>query len=138
MNPGIPKTLRHRRLTFLGFVVGLGLALGSPSAFAAGGVEKLQEFPLDQVQIIDAYEQNLFKKEMAYLLTAIDSDRLMAGFKAVSQNVTPTNLYGGWESQNIRGHGNANALTVLGAALPSVDASPKNALEPSRLTGRDP
>jgi len=71
---------------------GLALAVVGPSSVAhaaANGAEKLQEFPQDQVQITDAYQQNLFKKEMAYLLTAIDSDRLMAGFKAVSQNVTP-------------------------------------------------
>jgi len=116
MNPRIPKTLRHRRLTFLGLGLGLALGMRSPSALAAGGVEKLQEFPLDQVQITDAYQQNLFKKDMAYLLTAIDSDRLMAGFKAVSQNVTPTNLYGGWESQNIRGHTLGHWLSAVAHA----------------------
>ena len=45
-NPAIPKTLRHRRLTFLGLGLGLALGMRSSSALAAGGVEKLQEFPL--------------------------------------------------------------------------------------------
>jgi DUF1680 family protein len=83
---------------------------------AASSVEKLQDFPLDQVQITDTYQQNLFSKEMTYLLTTLDSDRLMAGFKAVSQNVTPTNLYGGWENQGIRGHTMGHWLSAVAHA----------------------
>ncbi len=85
-------------------------------ACAASSVEKLQDFPLDEVQITDAYQQNLFSKEMTYLLTTLDSDRLMAGFKAVSQNVTPTNLYGGWENQGIRGHTMGHWLSAVAHA----------------------
>ena len=33
------------------------------TASAASSVEKLQEFPLDQVQVTDTYYQNLFSKE---------------------------------------------------------------------------
>jgi MYXO-CTERM domain-containing protein len=128
MLPGTPKTLRRRRFTFVGLGLGLALGMRSSSALAAGGVEKLQEFPLDQVQITDAYQQNLFKKEMAYLLTAIDSDRLMAGFKAVSQNVTPTNLYGGWESQNIRGHTMGHWLSAVAHAYQQAQGGSDAAL----------
>jgi len=60
----------------------LGLApfgfLTPLSASAATSVEKLQDFPLDQVQITDSYQLNLFSKEMTYLLTTLNSDRLMA------------------------------------------------------------
>jgi hypothetical protein len=85
-------------------------------AWAASSVEKLQDFPLDQVQITDSYQQNLFSKEMTYLLTTLNSDRLMAGFKAVSQSVTPTNLYGGWENQAIRGHTLGHWLSAVAHA----------------------
>jgi DUF1680 family protein len=78
--------------------------LTSTPALAASSVEKLQEFNLDQVQITDSYQQNLFAKDTAYIITTLDTDRLLAGFKAVSQGTNPTNLYGGWENTNIRGH----------------------------------
>src|SRR5690348_7881919 len=77
---------------------------GASLAAAATSVEKLQEFGLDQVQITDSYQTNLFSKDVTYLITTLDSDRLLAGFKAVSTGTTPTNLYGGWENSNIRGH----------------------------------
>jgi DUF1680 family protein len=110
-------TTRNR--TFL--VATLGLALPTFSvAFAATSVEKLQDFPLDQVQITDSYQQTLFSKEMTYLLTTLNSDRLMAGFKAVSQSVTPTNLYGGWENQAIRGHTLGHWLSAVAHAYPQA------------------
>ena len=90
-----------------GVSVALTVALGLMQprlASAADPVEKLQEFALDQVQITDPYQQNLFAKNVAFLITTLNSDRLLAGFKAVSAGTTATNLYGGWESQNIRGH----------------------------------
>jgi len=86
------------------------------SASAASSVDKLQDFDLDQVQITDTYQQTLFAKEITYLLTTLDSDRLMAGFKAMSQKVTPTNLYGGWENQAIRGHTLGHWLSAVARA----------------------
>jgi hypothetical protein len=79
-------------------------------------VEKLQEFPLDQVQITDDYQKNLFSKDVTYLITTLDSDRLLAGFKAVSTNSNPTNLYGGWENSNIRGHTMGHWLSAVAHA----------------------
>jgi uncharacterized protein len=99
--------------TFAALMVLSGSAGGAP---ATGAVDKLQEFPLDQVQITDAYQQNLFAKEMTYLLTTLDSDRLLAGFKAVSANMTPTNLYGGWENTNIRGHSMGHWMSAVAHA----------------------
>jgi DUF1680 family protein len=86
------------------------------AASAASSVEKLQEFPLDQVQITDAYQQNLFAKDITYLITTLDSDRLLAGFKAVSTGTNPTNLYGGWENQAIRGHTMGHWLSAVAHA----------------------
>jgi len=92
-----------------------GFALSS-RALAQSSVDKLQDFPLNEVQITDAYQQNLYQQEITYLLTTLDSNRLMAGFQAVSQNVTPTNLYGGWENSNIRGHSMGHWMSAVAHA----------------------
>jgi len=107
-------------------LVAIGLtALGlfAPQTASAGSVDKLQEFSLDQVQITDAYQQNLFTKDVAYLITTLDSDRLLAGFKAVSTGANPTNLYGGWESQNIRGHSLGHWLSAVAHAYQQAKGS---------------
>ncbi|HEY5959081.1 MAG TPA: beta-L-arabinofuranosidase domain-containing protein, partial [Polyangiaceae bacterium] len=94
----------------------LGALLSPRMAVAQSSVEKLQEFPLDQVQVTDTYQKNLFQKDINYLITTLDSDRLLAGFKAVSQGVTATNLYGGWENTNIRGHSMGHWLSAVAHA----------------------
>jgi len=109
---------RHRRL-LLAAILALtpfGVAVAPSSALAANSVDKLQEFSLDQVQINDDYQKNLFAKDVTYLITTLDSDRLLAGFKAMSQNANPTNLYGGWEGTNIRGHSMGHWLSALAHA----------------------
>jgi uncharacterized protein len=98
-------------------------ALQPRLASAADPVEKLQDFPLDQVQITDAYQKNLFTKDVTYLITTLDSDRLLAGFKAVSTGTNPTNLYGGWESQNIRGHSLGHWLSAVAHAYQQAKGS---------------
>ena len=50
------------------------------TASAQSSVEALQEFPLDEVQITDEYQTNLFDKDVTYLITTLDSNRLLAGF----------------------------------------------------------
>ncbi|HVT07488.1 MAG TPA: beta-L-arabinofuranosidase domain-containing protein [Polyangia bacterium] len=89
---------------------------GGTAAAAPTPVDKLQEFSLDQVQITDAYQMNLFSKDVTYLITTLDSDRLLAGFKAVSTGTNPTNLYGGWENTNIRGHTMGHWLSAVAHA----------------------
>jgi hypothetical protein len=86
------------------------------TASAAPSVEKLQDFPLDQVQITDTYQQNLFTKDITYLITTLDSDRLMAGFKAAGAGTNPTNLYGGWENSMIRGHTMGHWMSAVAQA----------------------
>ena len=98
-------------------------SLHSRPAAAADPVEKLQDFPLDQVQITDEYQKNLFAKEVTYLITTLDSDRLLAGFKAVSTGTNPTNLYGGWENQNIRGHSLGHWLSAVAHAYQQAKGS---------------
>ena len=120
-------TLSTRKLSRVVPFAMLGLIpLGilAPSvALAQSSVEKLQDFPLDQVQITDTYQQNLFAKEITYLMTTLDSNRLMAGFQAVSAGTTPTNLYGGWENQAIRGHTLGHWLSAVAHAYQQAQGS---------------
>ena len=98
----------------------VGCLLVSRVAPAATSVEKLQEFSLDQVQVTDAYYQNLFSKDLTYLITTLNYDRLLAPFKAVGQGKDPTtasglNLYGGWEAASslIKGHSLGHHMSAL-------------------------
>jgi DUF1680 family protein len=90
----------------------------SSSGSSSGGssTEKLQGFPLDQVQITDEYQKDLFAKEMTYLITTLDADRLLNGFKATSKGTNPANLYGGWENSLIRGHTMGHWLSAVAHA----------------------
>ena len=99
------------------------LSLLLPRVAAADPVEKLQEFGLDQVQITDQYQQNLFTKDVTYLITTLNTDRLLAGFKAVSTGTTATNLYGGWENTNIRGHSMGHWLSAVAHAYQQAKGS---------------
>ncbi len=107
---------RHHVLPGILRFASLVCLLVPQAAPAQTSVEKLQEFPLDQVEITDAYQKNLFAKDVTYLITTIDTDRLIAGFKAVSQGTNPTNLYGGWENTNIRGHSAGHWLSAVARA----------------------
>ena len=67
--------------------------------------------------------KNLFTKDVTYLITTLNSDRLLAGFKAVSTGTTATNLYGGWENQNIRGHSMGHWLSAVAHAYQQAKGS---------------
>ena len=108
----------HRRVATAAVFV--GSLLVCRVAPAASTVEKLQEFSLDQVQVTDAYYQNLFSKDLDYLITTLNYDRLLAPFKAVGQGKDPTtasglNLYGGWEAASslIKGHSLGHHMSAL-------------------------
>jgi DUF1680 family protein len=111
-------TRRTREVSRSLIVAFLGLApLLASSLASAAPVEKVQEFPLDQVQVTDEYQKALFAKEMKYLLDTIDADKLLVGFKAMSSgNNSPTGLYGGWENSLIRGHTMGHWLSAVAHA----------------------
>ena len=48
----------------------------------------IREFDLNSVQVTDAYFVNAFDKVTEYLLS-LEPDRLLAGFKAVSEGKDP-------------------------------------------------
>jgi len=117
------RTLRSRNRILAYAIAGLvpfGSMLVPCVASAASTVEKLQEFSLDQVEITDEYQKGLFAKEVTYLITTIDADRLLNGFKAMSTGTTPTNLYGGWENSLIRGHSMGHWLSAVAHAYPQA------------------
>ena len=53
---------------------------------------------------------------MTYLITTLDMDRLLSGFKAMSTGSNPSNLYGGWENSLIRGHTMGHWLSAVAHA----------------------
>ena len=60
----------HRFIATAPAVAFVGCLFVSRVAPAASSVEKLQEFSLDQVKVTDTYYQNLFAKDLDYLVTA--------------------------------------------------------------------
>lgn len=86
----------------------------------------LKEFDLNLVQVTDPYYVNAFHKMVDYLLR-LEPDRLLAGFKAVSEGKDPQtepniNLYGGWEDRwsLLRGHTLGHYLTAMAQAYKQV------------------
>jgi len=82
----------------------------------------VKEFDLGLVQITDPYYINAFDQTLAYLMR-LDPDRLLAGFKAVSEGRDPQreagiDLYGGWEGawSLLRGHTLGHYLVALAQA----------------------
>jgi DUF1680 family protein len=104
-------------------LLGVGYLLRPAPALAASPVEKVQDFPLDQVQITDDYQKALFAKEISYLNATIDADRLLNGFKAMAAGTNPTNLYGGWENSLIRGHSMGHWLSAMARAYQQTKGS---------------
>lgn len=82
----------------------------------------LKDFDLASVQVTAPYFVNAFEKVTKYLLS-LDPDRLLAGFRAVSEGKDPgtekgLGLYGGWEDSwsLLRGHTMGHYLTALAQA----------------------
>jgi DUF1680 family protein len=94
----------------------LTLSFSMPSLVSAAGVELLQQFDMEQVSITDPYYVNALNKEVAYL-QAIDSNRLLVGFKQTAGLSTSYSLYGGWENSLIQGHTMAYKNTKSNATV---------------------
>ena len=128
----MPPTIRPQNYIAGAAIVATALLafVTPPSVSAAETVEKLQEFSLDQVQITDTYYQNLFSKDVTYMTSTLDVDRLLAPFKAVSQGQDPAtapgiNLYGGWEAASslLRGHAMGHYLSAMAHAYQQAKGS---------------
>lgn len=102
----------------------------------------LREFGLEFVTVTDPYYTNAFSKTVEYLLQ-LDPNRLLAGFKVVSEDRDPQHgsnipLYGGWEDSwsLLRGHTMGHYLTALAQAYrqtlncdPSLNAGLKQRID---------
>ncbi|MBP3610264.1 MAG: glycoside hydrolase family 127 protein [Lachnospiraceae bacterium] len=84
-----------------------------------------QSYPLDKVDVTDAYLTNAEDKDIEYLLS-LDADRLLAGFRETAGlDMKGAKRYTGWESSLIGGHTLGHYLTAVAqavATLPSEDA----------------
>ncbi|MBV9946177.1 MAG: glycoside hydrolase family 127 protein, partial [Myxococcales bacterium] len=119
-SPPKPNLLPASALLLLGCAAA---AVAPREAQAQTSTDKLSAFSLDEVQITDTYQQNLFSKDVTYLTTTLDYNRLLAGFQAASQGTNPTNLYGGWESTAIRGHTMGHWLSAMAHAYQQATGS---------------
>ena len=98
-------------LLFLLFFVNKGLVVEKPDPLDT----PLEEFSMQNVALLDAYEQNAFSKEVEYL-KSLDADRLMRGFGDVSGVKINAEKYGGWETSAIQGHTLGHYLTAVSQA----------------------
>ncbi len=80
--------------------------------------EPLEEFSMQNVTLLDSYEQNAFQKEVEYL-KSLKPDRLMRGFGDISGRKINAEKYGGWETSAIQGHTLGHYLTAVSQAFAS-------------------
>lgn len=80
--------------------------------------EPLEEFSMENVKLLDIYEQNAFTKEVEYL-KSLEPDRLMRGFGDISGRKINAEKYGGWETSAIQGHTLGHYLTAVSQAYAS-------------------
>lgn len=76
----------------------------------------LHDFPLNEVNVNDAYIKNALEKELAYL-KSFDIDRLTAGFLEVNNIQPKAKKYAGWETTEIRGHSLGHYMTAVSQAV---------------------
>ena len=77
--------------------------------------ESLEDFSMQNVTLLDKYEQNAFNKEVEYL-KSLEPDRLMRGFGDISGRKINAEKYGGWETSAIQGHTLGHYLTAVSQA----------------------
>ena len=70
---------------------------------------------MQNVTLLDKYEQNAFNKEVEYL-KSLEPDRLMRGFGDISGRKINAEKYGGWETSAIQGHTLGHYLTAVSQA----------------------
>lgn len=77
--------------------------------------ENLMDFDMCDVELMDAYEMNAFKKEVEYL-KKLDADKLLKGFCNIGNVSSSATLYGGWENSAIKGHTLGHYLSAVSQA----------------------
>ena len=86
----------------------------------------VQAFDLGQVVLTNAYFENAFDKEIAYLLS-FDTDKLLAGFRETAGlDMKGAVRYTGWEDDLIGGHCVGHYLTAVAQAYASLPEGDKD------------
>lgn len=80
--------------------------------------EMLGDFPMQNVTLLDSYEQNAFLLEVKYL-KSLDADKLLKGFCEIAGVELDAEKYGGWETSAIQGHTLGHYLTAVAQAYAS-------------------
>ena len=81
-----------------------------------------KDYSLGQVIMKDAYCENAFRKDVAYLLS-LDADRLLAGFYE-NAGLKPKKMrYSGWENMLIGGHTLGHYLTAAAQGYANAQAT---------------
>lgn len=81
----------------------------------------VQEFPLNQVHLLDGPFKETMDRNTAWLLS-LDADRLLAGFRESAGLQPKAQCYGGWESQGVAGHSLGHHLSACAAMSAQGDA----------------
>jgi DUF1680 family protein len=78
-----------------------------------------QEFPLEDVRLLDGPFKNAMRRDSAYLLR-LDADRLLSGFRKEAGLTPKAEVYGGWESMTIAGHSLGHYLSACALMFAST------------------
>lgn len=81
--------------------------------------DRLVDFDMKNIELLDPYELNAFKLETEYLMS-LDADRLLKGFCERSGVELNAEKYGGWETSAIQGHTLGHYLTAVSQAYAST------------------
>lgn len=77
--------------------------------------DRLADFDMKNVTLLDSYEINAFKLEADYL-RSLDADRLLKGFCERAGVELDAEKYGGWETSAIQGHTLGHYMTAVAQA----------------------
>jgi DUF1680 family protein len=103
----------------LGFVVFLCVfAPLREKSFAQPKLEA-QEFPLEDVRLLEGPFKDAMMRDAAYLLR-LDPDRLLSGFRKEAGLTPKAEVYGGWESMTIAGHSLGHYLSACSLMFAST------------------
>jgi DUF1680 family protein len=78
-----------------------------------------QEFPLEDVRLLDGPFKAAMLRDSAYLLR-LDPDRLLSGFRKEAGLTPKAKAYGGWESMTIAGHSLGHYLSACALMFAST------------------
>ena len=80
--------------------------------------EKLEDINMQNVMLLDSYEQNAFNLEIKYL-KSLNADKFLKGFCEIAGVDLDAEKYGGWETSAIQGHTLGHYLTAVAQAYAS-------------------